>query len=98
MPALASARVVMFCVLLTSLFAFTAYSAKIVAILQTPSDAIRTIDDLTSSPMTLGIQETTYKKVYFAVRFWLTVFDYSSYLFTHLGMGMLWDVDRNYFE
>ncbi|KAI8422111.1 hypothetical protein MSG28_006034 [Choristoneura fumiferana] len=65
-PALASARVVMFCMLLTSLFAFTAYSAKIVAILQTPSDAIRTIDDLASSPMTLGIQETTYKKVYFA--------------------------------
>uniref|UniRef100_A0A0K8TVJ1 Ionotropic Receptor n=1 Tax=Epiphyas postvittana TaxID=65032 RepID=A0A0K8TVJ1_EPIPO len=65
-PAIASARVVMFCALMTSLFAFTSYSAKIVAILQTPSDAIRSIDDLTRSPMTLGVQETTYKRVYFA--------------------------------
>ncbi|XP_063532719.1 glutamate receptor ionotropic, kainate glr-3-like isoform X1 [Cydia strobilella] len=65
-PALASARVVMFCALMTALFAFTSYSAKIVAILQTPSDAIRTIDDLTNSPMTMGVQETTYKRVYFA--------------------------------
>nr|AXF48863.1 ionotropic receptor IR32 [Lobesia botrana] len=65
-PVLASARVVMFCALMTALFSFTSYSAKIVAILQTPSDAIRTIDDLTRSPMAMGVQETTYKKVYFA--------------------------------
>ncbi|XP_028169819.1 ionotropic receptor 75a-like isoform X3 [Ostrinia furnacalis] len=66
-PRVASVRLVMFCTLLASLFAFTSYSAKIVAILQTPSDAIRTIDDLSRSPMTLGVQETTYKRVYFAV-------------------------------
>ncbi|XP_028169804.1 ionotropic receptor 75a-like isoform X1 [Ostrinia furnacalis] len=65
-PRVASVRLVMFCTLLASLFAFTSYSAKIVAILQTPSDAIRTIDDLSRSPMTLGVQETTYKRVYFA--------------------------------
>nr|ARO70544.1 antennal ionotropic receptor 75d-2 [Dendrolimus punctatus] len=65
-PVMASARVVMFFTLTTALFAFTAYSAKIVAILQTPSDAIQTIDDLTNSPMGMGIQETTYKKVYIA--------------------------------
>ncbi|XP_075974129.1 ionotropic receptor 75a-like [Anticarsia gemmatalis] len=64
-PAVSSVRVVMFSTLMTSLFVFTAYSAKIVALLQTPSDALRTIDDLTRSPMTLGVQETTYKKVYF---------------------------------
>lgn len=62
-----SVRMVMFSTLLAALFAFTSYSAKIVAILQTPSDAIQTIDDLTRSPMTLGVQETTYKRVYFAV-------------------------------
>lgn len=66
-PRLWSLRLVMFCMLLSSLFLFTSYSAKIVAILQSPSDALQTIDDLTDSPMTLGVQETTYKKVYFAV-------------------------------
>lgn len=58
----------MFCTLLASLFAFTSYSAKIVAILQAPSDALNTIADLTHSPMDMGVQETTYKRVYFAVR------------------------------
>ncbi|CAB3224062.1 unnamed protein product [Arctia plantaginis] len=64
-PAVTSVRVVMFSTLLSSLFVFTAYSAKIVTLLQTPSEALRNIDDLTRSPMTLGVQETTYKKVYF---------------------------------
>ncbi|KAJ8731049.1 hypothetical protein PYW08_002462 [Mythimna loreyi] len=64
-PAVTSVRAVMFSTLLAALFVFTAYSAKIVAILQTPSDALRSIDDLTRSPMLIGVQETTYKKVYF---------------------------------
>ncbi|XP_045768860.1 glutamate receptor ionotropic, kainate glr-3-like [Maniola jurtina] len=65
-PELLSVRLLMFCTLLASLFAFTSYSAKIVAILQAPSDALQTIADLTRSPMDLGVQETTYKRVYFA--------------------------------
>nr|ALM24944.1 ionotropic receptor 75d [Athetis dissimilis] len=64
-PAVTSVRVVMFSWLLAALFVFTAYSAKVVAILQTPSDALRSIDDLTHSPMLIGVQDTTYKKVYF---------------------------------
>lgn len=59
----------MFCTVLASLFAFTSYSAKVVAILQAPSDALQTIADLTRSPMELGVQETTYKRTYFAVSF-----------------------------
>lgn len=62
-----SARLVMFSSMLMALFSFTAYSAKVVSILQAPSDAIRTIDDITHSRMDIGVQETTYKKVYFAV-------------------------------
>lgn len=62
-----SARLVMFSSMLMALFSFTAYSAKVVSILQAPSDAIRTIDDIAHSRMDLGVQETTYKKVYFAV-------------------------------
>ncbi|XP_072938888.1 uncharacterized protein [Epargyreus clarus] len=65
-PRLLSVRVLMLSTLLASQFVFTSYSAKIVAILQTPSHALQTIDDLTHSPMEMGIQETTYKKVYFA--------------------------------
>ncbi|KAJ2942529.1 hypothetical protein O0L34_g1996 [Tuta absoluta] len=65
-PSLTSARLVMFSALLLALFAFTAYSAKIVSILQAPSNALRTIDDLVHSSIGVGVQETTYKKVYFA--------------------------------
>ncbi|CAH0714087.1 unnamed protein product, partial [Brenthis ino] len=65
-PQLWSVRLLMFCTLLASLFAFTSYSAKIVAILQAPSNALNTIADLTHSPMDMGVQETTYKRVYFA--------------------------------
>ncbi|XP_052754703.1 ionotropic receptor 75a [Galleria mellonella] len=65
-PNLASARLVIFCALMMALFTFTAYSAKIVVILQTPSDAIQTIADLARSPMSMGVQDTTYKRVYFA--------------------------------
>ncbi|KPJ13340.1 Glutamate receptor, ionotropic kainate 4 [Papilio machaon] len=65
-PRLWSLRLVMFCALLSSLFTFTSYAAKVVAILQAPSDALQTIDDLTDSPLALGVQDTTYKKVYFA--------------------------------
>ncbi|CAH4037603.1 unnamed protein product [Pieris brassicae] len=65
-PEIVSARILMLFMLLSSVFAFTSYSAKIVSILQAPSDAIQTIDDLTYSPMILGVQDTTYKQVYFA--------------------------------
>lgn len=68
-----SARLVMFSSLLTALFAFTAYSAMVVSILQAPSDAIRTIDDMARSRMELGVQETTYKKVYFAVSVFIII-------------------------
>ncbi|CAK1549296.1 unnamed protein product [Leptosia nina] len=65
-PQIMSARILMLFTLLSSVFAFTSYSAKIVSILQAPSNAIQTIDDLSRSPMAMGVQETTYKKVYFA--------------------------------
>ncbi|KAM3959593.1 ionotropic receptor 75a-like [Aphomia sociella] len=65
-PDLASARMVMFSALLMTLFAFTAYSAKIVVILQTPSDAIKTIGDILNSRMSVGVQETSYKRIYYA--------------------------------
>lgn len=65
--AAAPVRLVMFSALVCSLFAFTAYGAKIVSILQAPSAALQTIDDLARSPLALAVQNTTYRRVYFAV-------------------------------
>nr|AXY83433.1 putative ionotropic receptor 2 [Conopomorpha sinensis] len=64
-PNLASMRIAMLFTLVTSVFAFTSYSAKIVAILQTPSDAIQTTADLAKSSIACGSQDTTYRKTYF---------------------------------
>ncbi|CAG9785360.1 unnamed protein product [Diatraea saccharalis] len=65
-PSTVSVRIVMLFTLFAAFFIFTSYSAKIVAILQTPSDAIQTIDDLARSPFTLGVENTTYKHIYFS--------------------------------
>ncbi|XP_037969861.2 uncharacterized protein LOC105392961 [Plutella xylostella] len=64
-PHLQSIRVMMFFSFITSLFLFTSYSAKIVALLQSPSTSIQTITDLAKSPLTCGVQDTPYKKTYY---------------------------------
>lgn len=60
-----SARIVFWTVFLSSLFLFTSHSAFIVALLQSPSHAIKTIDDITKSPLQFGSQNMVYNKVYF---------------------------------
>ncbi|XP_049799249.1 ionotropic receptor 75a-like [Schistocerca nitens] len=63
-PTSLSGRVTVFVLALTSLFLFTSYSANIVALLQSPSHSIRSVSDLASSPLTLGVQDIAYNKVY----------------------------------
>ncbi|XP_068082176.1 ionotropic receptor 75a [Anabrus simplex] len=63
-PTSISARITMFIISLASLFLFTSYSANIVALLQTPSNAIKTITDLVNSPIKLGLQDVIYNRVY----------------------------------
>lgn len=62
-----SARIVFWTIFLSSLFLFTSHSAFIVALLQSPSHAIKTIDDITKSPLQFGSQNMVYNKVYFKV-------------------------------
>lgn len=52
-----------FCVSL--IFIYTSYTANIVALLQSTSDSIRTLADLSKSNIELGVQDTPYSRVLF---------------------------------
>ncbi|KAH8374046.1 hypothetical protein KR200_005612 [Drosophila serrata] len=60
-----SARIIVFTTFVAALFLFTSFSANIVALLQSPSDAIRSLTDLGQSPLEIGVQDTQYNKIYF---------------------------------
>ncbi|XP_065720453.1 probable glutamate receptor isoform X2 [Drosophila suzukii] len=60
-----SARIIVFTTFVAALFLFTSFSANIVALLQSPSDAIRSLSDLGQSPLEIGVQDTQYNKIYF---------------------------------
>nr|CAD7391992.1 unnamed protein product [Timema cristinae] len=59
-----SLRITSFVFSLTTLFLYTAYSANIVALLQTPYSSIRGLRDLVESPLAVGIQDVEYNHVY----------------------------------
>lgn len=61
-----SPKFLFFTAKLASFFIFTAYSATIVALLQSPSRAITSVADLTASPLKVGAMETVYVWVYFS--------------------------------
>ncbi|KAH8419544.1 hypothetical protein KR222_005057, partial [Zaprionus bogoriensis] len=60
-----SARIIVFTTFVAAVFLFTSFSANIVALLQSPSDAIRSLGDLGQSPLEIGVQDTQYNKIYF---------------------------------
>ncbi|XP_055854899.1 uncharacterized protein LOC129918411 [Episyrphus balteatus] len=60
-----SARILVFTTFVTTLFLFTSFSANIVALLQSPSEAIGTLGDLGQSPLEIGVQDTVYNKIFF---------------------------------
>lgn len=47
------------------LFLYTSYTANIVALLQSTSNNINTLEDLLHSPLELGVDDITYNRVYF---------------------------------
>lgn len=49
------------------MFLYTAYSAYIVALLQTTTDSIKTVEDLLSSRIKLGVEDIVYAHHYFEV-------------------------------
>ncbi|XP_021928480.1 probable glutamate receptor isoform X2 [Zootermopsis nevadensis] len=58
-------RIVLFVLFTTVIFLYTAYSACIVALLQSSTDAIRTLKDLLNSGLTLGVEDVVYNRHYF---------------------------------
>lgn len=57
-----SGRFIVLTTFLTTLAIFTSYSASIVALLQSPSHSIKTIEDLMSSPLKMALQDTSYNR------------------------------------
>ncbi|CAD7080430.1 unnamed protein product [Hermetia illucens] len=60
-----SGRILVFTTFVTALFLFTSFSANIVALLQSPSETIKSLYELALSPLELGVQDTVYNKIYF---------------------------------
>lgn len=67
-PRTPSGRIAALFVFIAFMFIYTSYSANIVALLQSTTDSIRTIDELASSRIKLGAHDTTYSRYYFQVR------------------------------
>lgn len=57
-----SGRIILLSALLFCIFIFISYSTSILILLQSPSNAIRNIDDLMRSPLKLAIQNTGYSR------------------------------------
>lgn len=60
-----SARIVVLTTFLAFLAIFTSYSANIVALLQSPSHSIKTVEDLINSPLQLIVQEAGFTRYYY---------------------------------
>lgn len=68
-PSSSSARLIIMLLFISALFLFTAYSANIVSLLQTPSKSIKTLEDLLTSPLELGLLNAQYNHVLLKVGF-----------------------------
>lgn len=60
-----SGRILLLTTFFSALFVFISYSANILVLLQSPSHAIKNIDDLIASPMRLGLQDVRYARFNF---------------------------------
>lgn len=65
-PKSGSAKTILFLFSLCAMFFYTSYSANIVSLLQSTSPTLRSLTDLTSSPLSVGIQNVIYNEIYFA--------------------------------
>lgn len=63
-----SGKIITFSALLSSLFFYTSYSSCIVALLQSSSTSITTLDDLLNTNIKLGVHNLPYAKFFFSVR------------------------------
>lgn len=61
----ASGKFVVLTTFLSAVALFTSYSASIVALLQSPSTSIKTVEDLIASPLKVAIQDAGYTRFYY---------------------------------
>lgn len=62
-----TARICVIVSFISLMFLYTSYSANIVALLQSPSNRIRTLHDMLESQLVMGIDTTPYTEAYFPV-------------------------------
>ncbi|XP_050546126.1 uncharacterized protein LOC126908256 [Daktulosphaira vitifoliae] len=60
-----SLKISIFVLFVTTVFLFTSYAASIVALLQSPSNSIKTVEDIVESSMTFSAQISPYSEPYF---------------------------------
>lgn len=66
-PKSKSGRVATMFLFITLLFLYTSYTANIVALLQSTTNSIRTLEDLLKSQLEFGVDDTPYNHYYFSV-------------------------------
>lgn len=66
-PRSTTARIIMILAFVILMFLYTSYSANIVALLQSPSTKIKTLDDLYRSRLRIGVDDTVFNRYYFSV-------------------------------
>lgn len=68
-PKSISGRIATIFAFISLMFLYTSYSANIVALLQSTTDSIRTVEDLLNSRIKLGVEDIIYAHYYFKVIF-----------------------------
>lgn len=64
---LTSSRIFVLFSFITFIFVYTSYTANIVALLQTPTKSIQTLEDLYNSKLKLGVEDNLYNRYYVGV-------------------------------
>ncbi|XP_017779196.1 PREDICTED: glutamate receptor 2-like, partial [Nicrophorus vespilloides] len=64
-PTSGSGRIATFFIFLSFMFLYTAYSANIVVLLQSTSNNLKTLEDLVTSRISLGVEDTVYNRFFF---------------------------------
>ena len=70
------ARIIALLSFVALMFLYSSYSANIVALLQSPSNKIKTLEDLYNSRLKFGVDDVVFNHFYFSVSFLIHQHDY----------------------
>lgn len=73
-PNSVTGRIIMAIAFIILMFLYVSYSANIVALLQSPSNQIKTLRDLYESKIDSSVEDTVYNRHYFPVSFETEIF------------------------